>query len=149
MQDFEDFWQENQSLIVDIIQPQKVSAKASEIKPINQFLRKMWIDDQNDQECGLLCAPLIKELRERHQLFMKCIKTNKDKKAYVIKEDGVKTHVDAKALFYLEHLIQLLEEGNDQYVLNGSFGNYVIKNQVVEPNGAYDVEQIQNSLRVI
>ena len=149
MQDLEDFWFENHSLIVDILETQKVSLKASKIKPINQFSKSLQIEDLKDFHSEVLYAPFLENLKNMHSILMKHIKTNKDKKAYVMKEDGIRTQVDAKALFYLEHLIQLLEEGNDQYVQNGSFGNYVIQNQVVEPNGTYDVEKIQNSLRII
>ena len=144
MQDLEDFWFENHSLIVDILETQKVSLKASKIKPINQFSKSLQIEDLKDFHSEVLSAPLLENLKNMHSILMKHIKTNKDKKAYVMKEDGIRTQVDAKALFYLEHLIQLLEEGNDQYVQNGSFGNYVIQNQVVEPNGTYDVEKSKN-----
>ena len=105
MQDFEDFWLENQSLIVDILGTQKVSLKASKIKPINQFSKSLQIEDLKDFQSEVIYAPLLENLKKMHTIFMKHIKTNKDKKAYVMKEDGIRTQVDAKALFYLEHLI--------------------------------------------
>ena len=105
MQDLEDFWFENHSLIVDILETQKVSLKASKIKPINQFSKSLQIEYLKDFHSEVLSAPLLENLKNMHSILMKHIKTNKDKKAYVMKEDGIRTQVDAKALFYLEHLI--------------------------------------------
>ena len=64
------------------------------------------------------------------------------KKEKVTIEDATISIVESQAKFYLEHLIVLLKLGNKKYLLNGAFGNYVIQNQIVTPNGAFDVELI-------
>ena len=57
--------------------------------------------------------------------------------------------MDARAKFYLELIIQRLGLGHHQYVKGSEFGNYVIQNQIVEPNGSYDVEKIQAALQTL
>ena len=67
---------------------------------------------------------------------------------YVKRLKGLK-NVDAKAKFYLEHLIELLEQGKFINAKKGFFGNYVFFKNVVEPNGCYDVEKIQEALSTL
>lgn len=105
---------------------------------------------------GMFCAHQLQYLRNMHQYFCKGNKPTKYEKALIkidqkevegdatfdIMRDRVKFKGNPRVLFYLEHLIQLLDDGNHRYLTKGNFGNYVIQNKIVEPNGAYDLEKI-------